>query len=210
MRLFQSTKPGVASEDRKAHFKNYNLPILNYIYNGDEKKEIYCCISKTPGFKDVWCPVRKKERQVFRIDFDHIRQKHDTYRKASGVSIDKTEAPSSIFRAYPLDNPVYKQKLIEMMCCWPLCTEEHSYKSNSSQWGNIVLNNYPKKLWPWHLKNKKNFDKVCDKFKLDLDYHAFIEALNDINAPCIPSEYGRLLRQQQFERLFVEGTELAA
>ena len=196
MRTFESTKPGTA-EDRKAYYKNYNLPILNYIYNGSEKKEIFCCISKTPGFKDIWCPVRKEPMQVFRLDFDHIRQVWDPKYK-NGTSIDKTETPSNIFRAYPLDNPRYKFKLIEMMCCWPLSTEEHSYKTNSGKYGHIVLSDYPKKWWPWHLKNAKNFDKVCKKYHLNFlvgHYDFFIDWLCDIEKPSMPDTLPTLLRK---------------
>lgn len=203
MRYFTSTNSNLPSENRKAIIKNHNLPILNWIYHGNENTEIHCCLTKTPGFTDVYCPVRKRTVQVFRIDFDHIRQKYDSYRKATGKSIDKTYTPSGIFRDYKLDSPAYKDKLVEMMTCWPLCTEYHSYKSSSSQHGNIILNDYPKKLWPWHLKNKTNFNKVCKRFELDLDYDWFIEQLNNVDAECIPDSYRRSLRRV-FDGLFVE------
>jgi len=211
MHQFQSTNSNLYGENRKAEIKNHNLPILNYLYHGDETTEIHCVMTKTSGFADVWCPVRKRQVQEFRLDFDHIRQKHDVYRKAVGISVDKTEAPSSIFRGYKLDEPRYKDKLIEMMCCWPICTEYHGYKSTSSQYGDVVLKDYPKEAWPWHLKSKKNFNAVCKRFGLELDYKWFIDSLNNVDSPCIPTEYRRLLRRRNFDALFVvEGLELAA
>ncbi len=178
------------AEIKRAHIKNHNLSILNYIYFGDEDFELICSLSKTEAFVEVWSPTRQSLVLRFRLDFDHIRQQD----KSSIDSLLKS-GPSEIFRGFKLDDPSYKHKLLEMLCCWPISTEYHSYKSDDAKHGNIVLTDYEEKLWPWHLKSKNNFDEVCKRFKLDLDYEKFINALSDVSFPCIPENYAALSKK---------------
>jgi len=188
MRKFTPTKD-TSSERRKAVMKNHNLPLLQYMYHGNSETELHCLISGTAGFIDVWSPVSKRKEQRFRIDFDHIRQKQ--VHGFTGTSIDKVGmSPSAIFREFRLDEShtrtgkAVKPYLIEMMACMPVCTEYHSYKTQDSTYGDIVLTDIPKKQWPWVLKNKTNYNKFCKKFDLpELSYEEFIDVLSDINQP---------------------------
>ena len=70
----------------------------------------------------------------------------------------------------------------------PVCTEYHSYISQSSSYGDIVLNNFDRKTWPWHLRTKKNFDRFTKQYDLaHLDYKTLVDHLNDIDQPKISS-----------------------
>ena len=189
MRSFTPTK-NTPNEIRKATIKTHNLPLLQYMYHGNSKTELHCLISGTSGFIDVYSPVSKRYEQRFRIDFDHIRQKQVP--GFVGTSIDKTDAPSDVFRRFRLDESEtsrgtnIKPYLIEMMTCMPICTEYHSYKTQDSTYGDIVLTDIPKKQWPWVLKNKTNYNKFCKKYELsEFSYEEFIAILSDINQPPI-------------------------
>jgi hypothetical protein len=77
------------------------------------------------------------------------------------------------------------------MTTMTVCTEVHSYISQDSAKGHITLTSMKKSWWPWGLKNKKNFDKFCEKFNIDIDYDAFIDRLSDIGWPDIVESYSR-------------------
>jgi hypothetical protein len=185
---FESTKPGAAGEDRKARVKNHNLPILQHMYMGDPKEPLRCLITGTPAFVSWPCLVRGQHMQRFRIDFNHIRQRAQAG-KQSGISVDKGRYdPSHLFRSYELDNKWHKPQLIEFMTMMPVCTEYHSYISQSSSYGDIVLSNYDRQQWPWHLRTKKNFNSFVKQYDLaHLDYKTIIDHLNDIDQPKISS-----------------------
>ena len=202
MRTFKPTKQ-TSSEKRKAVMKNHNLPLLQYMYHGDPETELHCLISGTPGFVDVYSPVSKRKEQRFRIDFDHIRQKQ--VEGFTGTSIDKVGgSPSAIIREYRLDEshtstgkPI-KPFLIEMMACMPVCTEYHSYKTQDSTYGDIVLTDIPKKHWPWVLKYKKNYNAFCKRFDLpELTYEEFIGILSDIKKPPVVKVWARKHKKLQ-------------
>jgi hypothetical protein len=186
--MFESTKPGAASEDRKARIKNHNLPILQHLYMGDPDEPLRCAVTGTPAFVAWPCVVRGRSMQRFRIDFNHIRQRA-LQNKQSGVSVDKGRYdPSHLFRSYELDNKWNKSQLIEFMTIMPVCTEYHSYISQSSSYGDILLNNFDPKTWPWHLRSKKNFDRFVKQYDLaHLDYKTLVDHLNDIDQPKISS-----------------------
>ena len=196
--IFESTKPGSCNEDRYARIKNYNLPILNYMYMGDCDTMIKCLESGIDAFTDRYCYVKKQYVKTFTIEFDHIRQKYNK-KSTNAHSIDKHKklAPSQIFRGFELDIIKNRFKLIEMMCIWPLSTQMHSYKTNSSQYGDIVLSDISTSKWPWHLKSRSNFNQFCNKFDLQLQYDTFIDQLCDINVPNIP-----ILYQREANKLF--------
>lgn len=208
MRIFTSTK-NTYNENKKAEVKNYNLPTLRFMYMGSMNKELKCSISGEDGFVDVWSFVRKKHIQHFNLEYNHIRQKaRDT--RGAGTSVDKIGSPSHIVRTYKLDEPKNRRYLIEMMCCMPLTTAQHTFVSRDSAYQDIVLSTFPKKYWPWHLRNKNNFNKFCNRYELDLDYYKFIGMLDDIHAPSIPDTYGqkvtrkhRLIQEHHIASLFV-------
>ena len=186
--MFESTKPGAHGEDRKARIKNHNLPILQHMYMGDPAEPLRCAMTGTPAFVAWPCVVRGSHMQRFRIDFNHIRQRA-LANKQSGISVDKGRYdPSHLFRTYELDSHWYKSTLIEFMTIMPVSTEYHSYISQSSSYGDIVLNNFDRKTWPWHLRSKKNFNSFAKQYGLEhLDYALFIDHLNDIDQPSVGS-----------------------
>jgi hypothetical protein len=184
--MFISTKPG-SREDRKAYFKNHNLPILQEIYKGSREAPLTCCIFGTPPFMNFPCIVQKKNMDRFRIQFNHVRQKASSTRQ-SGISVDKHSIyePSGLFRNRCLDDPKYKIDLIEFMTMMPVDVEAHSYISQSSAYGDITLKDFPKEYWPWHLQSPENFKYICDKYQLNfLDYNWFIDHLGNIDHPSI-------------------------
>lgn len=179
------------SEIRKAVLKNINLPILQLWFNGDAKKPLKCLVSGKPAFSNFKDLITKKDKLRFDCDFNHIRQYQDG-NCYSGVSKDKGDkGPADIFRGYDLSKSVNKEFLVEFMTTMTVCSEVHSYFSQDSAKGHITLVNVQKSWWPWGLKNKKNFDKFCEQFGLDIDYNVFIERLSDINWPDIVESYSK-------------------
>lgn len=186
--MFTSTKPGSYGEDRKAQKKNHNLPILQFMYMGDETLPLTCLVTGTPAFVEWPCLVQGKSLQRFRLDFNHIRQQQSGNRVA-GTSLDKSRyGPSDIFRTVALDDPLKVRDLVEFMTMIPVSTEYHSYISQSSSYGDITLKNYSKHYWPWHLKTRRNFKKFAKTFGLEwIDYANFIDHLSSTEHPAIRS-----------------------
>lgn len=178
--MFTSTKDSY-QENRKAELKNYNLPILQYMYMGSPMTPLQCSITQTAAFVAWPCIVQNKTLNYFRLDFNHIRQRA-TETRCAGTSVDKDRyGPSDIFRARRLDNPKYVKDLVEFMCMMPISTEYHAYVSQSSAYGDITLSNFEHKYWPWHLKSEANFAEFTQKYSLDfIPYNKFIEHLSTI------------------------------
>jgi len=181
---FVSTKPGAYQEDRKAEIKNYNLPILQYMYMGNCDTPLECLITKTPGFIAVNDFVTGRQKTRFRLDFNHIRQRASENRHA-GHSVDKgSRVPSGIFRETRFDNDL--RYLFEFMTIMPISTEYHSYISQDSAKGNITLTNFKKEYWPWVLQSKKNYNDFCGDYNLNgVKYEEFIDHLSHIHYPSI-------------------------
>lgn len=166
-------------EVAKARIKNWNLPFLQWIYNGNELSPLRCLITGDVGFKQIHCFVNQTPKLRFNIDFNHIRQRQSETR-AGGISVDKgILSPSEIFRRYPFDK--YSHYLTEFMCIMPVSQETHNYISQDSQIGNITLLNFEKNTWPWFLQDISNFNQVCTKFGLNYKYDKFLDHLSDIN-----------------------------
>jgi len=183
--MFTSTKPDSSSENRKAHYKNYNLPILQHIYMGDSRRQLACAVNKTPAFSEFPCIVQKKPLTRFRIEFNHIRQRAAEGRQA-GSSIDKNSnyGPSDLFRSRALDDPKYRRDLIEFMTMMPVDADAHKWITQSSAYGDITLVDFAPAYWPWHLQSKANFDDVCTTYGLEfLDYDQFIDHLSNPHHP---------------------------
>jgi hypothetical protein len=186
--FFTPTKD-TSGEISKAIFKNLNLPILQYWYNGSETKPLKCMISGKPAFSIFPDLISKKKKQRFDCDFNHIRQ-HQDGNSRSGNSIDKSGTdPSAIFRAKDLSGRFNKEYLVEFMTTMPVSREMHSYINQDSAKGDLTLTNFKKSWWPWGLRSKKNFDKFCEKFDLDIDYDTFIGRLSDAGWPNIVKSY---------------------
>lgn len=182
---FVSTRPGSAGEDRKAHYKNHNLPILQHIYMGNRAQDLECVINKTPGFRPFPCIVQKKHLLRFRIEFNHIRQRAAEGRQA-GASIDKNPqyGPSDLWRSRALDDRKYQKDLVEFMTMMPVDADAHKWITQSSAYGDITLTDFHTEHWPWHLKSRANFEEICGAYNLDfLDYDQFIEHLSSVNYP---------------------------
>jgi len=172
-----------SKEIRKAKIKNYNLPFLQHLYNGDELSPLRCMMTGDLGWKKFPCLVSNKDKQRFNIDFNHIRQRQSINR-ASGISVDKgSYDPSSVFREFVFDDNLHY--FTEFMCIMPVSQEIHKYISQDSQKGDLTLVNFPQKNWPWFLQSKTNFDQVCEKWGFKYKYDEFIDHLSDINHPGI-------------------------
>lgn len=180
-----------SGEYRKARIKNANLPILQYIYNGNEQAPLECKISKTHGWVNVSDYGTKINKSRFRIDFNHVRQKC-TSKRQSGKSLDKgNKSPSDIFRGSYFDpgmvgpgtNKDFERKLnlIEFLTIMPVCTEYHSYISQDSAKSDLTLNSFPKDTWIWALQNSNNFEIVKEKYRFNLDYEWFIDHMTNIH-----------------------------
>jgi len=167
-----------SSEIKKARLKNWNLPFLQWIYNGDDLSPLKCLITGDGGWKNIPCYVTSTPKLRFNIDFNHIRQRQSQSR-SGGISVDKGQYdPSSVFRSFALDKNLHY--LTEFMCIMPVSQETHKYISQDSQIGNITLTNFDKNTWPWFLKDISNFNKVCEKFGFNYKYEKFLEHLSDI------------------------------
>jgi hypothetical protein len=183
--MFISTKPDSSAENRKAHYKNYNLPILQHIYMGDPKSHLACVVNRTPAFAEFPCIVQKRPLTRFRIEFNHIRQRAAEGRQA-GHSIDKNPqyGPSDLFRSRGLDDPKYRLDLIEFMTMMPVDADAHKWITQSSAYGDITLVDFAPEFWPWHLQSPENFRDVCERYKLEfLDYDQFIDHLSSPHHP---------------------------
>lgn len=177
-RYFTPTNEDLYNECRKARVKNYNLPLLQYLYHGDELQPLSCLLSGLPGWIDFPCLVNSKPKQRFNIDFNHIRQRKNPNRVA-GNSVDKgAKAPSSIFREIYLSKSPYD--LAEFLCIMPISQEYHSYITQDSAIGDITLLNFPASSWPWFLKTQSNFDNI-KQYGLSINYTSFIDHLSDIS-----------------------------
>lgn len=184
-----------SGEIKKARIKNSNLPFLQFMYHGDPNTPLHCLITGKYGWvlgKDYGNQEPKKR---FRIDFNHIRQKCNSSRTA-GVSIDKCDTPSSLFRDCYLD-PGYKNRdyaykarqrkreldALEFIAMMPVCSEEHSFISQDSSKHDIVLTNFDKSTWAWCLKNPENFIKTKEFLGIkhyNVDYDFMIDHLSNI------------------------------
>jgi hypothetical protein len=181
--MFISTKPTSSGENRKAYYKNYNLPILQHMYMGDSKQPLHCVINQTPAFTEFPCVVQKKPLMRFRIEFNHIRQRAAEGRQA-GSSIDKncSYGPSELFRSRALDDPKYRGDLIEFMTMMPVDADAHKWITQSSAYGDITLTDFPHRHWPWHLKTAENFSEICTSYGLEfLNYDQFIDHLSGVH-----------------------------
>lgn len=199
--MFLSSKPGAYQEDRKAQIKNHNLPILQHMYMGDPTTPLQCMISQTPAFIQLNDFVTGKTKWRFRLDFNHIRQLATANRHA-GHSLDKgTRVPSGIFRETKFDSPsaADRKYLFEFMTIMPVCTEYHSYISQDSAKGDIVLTNFKRKHWPWILKSQKNYDAFCKQYDLPgVSYDQMIDHLSNIDYPGIHQRLSFDLSKRKF------------
>lgn len=185
-----------SGEIKKARIKNSNLPFLQFMYYGNPCTPLQCLITGRYGWvlgKDYG---DQKPKKRFRIDFNHIRQKCNESR-TSGVSLDKCDTPSGLFRECYLDpnykNRVYSTKkrqrkreldVLEFISIMPVCSEEHSFISQDSSKHDLVLTNFDKSTWAWCLKNSKNFNETKDFLGIkhyDVDYDFIIDHLSHIN-----------------------------
>jgi hypothetical protein len=185
--VFVSTKPQSSSENRKARYKNHNLPILRHMYMGDPDRELECMINGTSGFQEFPCIVQKRPLLRFRIEFNHIRQRAAEGRQA-GASMDKNPlyAPSELWRSRELDCPQRQCDLVEFMTMMPVDADAHKWITQSSAYGDITLVDFPQQYWPWHLQSQSTFSQFTACYGLEsLDYQDFIDHLSSNTQPPI-------------------------
>lgn len=182
-RYFTPTRFDKYGELRKAQLKNYNLPILQYMYNGDETSPLKCLISGRPGWVDFPCLISEENKQRFDIDFNHIRQEQSG-NQVAGKSKDKSKySPSDIFRTKRLDeHPILFYEFLTIM---PISQEYHSYITQDSALGHITLAHFDKKYWPWALQSEENYLALLSKYNMEsnIKYDWLIDHLSNINHP---------------------------
>lgn len=178
------------SEQRKAHFKNLNLAVLQHWYLGHAGAELRCLITRTPGWVTHANTVTGVSQTRFRLDFNHIRQQNRfllglTRTKSPGVSVDKTRDPSAIFRSVDLTRPDRAMLLLEFMTCMPVTTEYHKYITQDSSTAHVCLAHYSADTWPWGLQSRANFQQFQLTYwhHVLIDYDAFVTLLCDPLAP---------------------------
>lgn len=170
----------VPPEMGKAYYKNANLPILQFIYNGDPQEPLKCMISGTPGFEWTINYGHLTERKLrFNIEFNHVRQRK-TDSRSGGISVDKSESPCQIFRRTVLTRNLLF--IAEFLTIMPVSPLYHSHITQDSQISDIILDSFPKENWIWALRTPENWKQVCERFEIELDYQWFIDHMNDINA----------------------------
>ena len=183
-RQFTPTRFDKIGELSKAWYKNRNLPILQFMYHGNELEPLKCVITGNPGFVDFPCLVSENDKQRFDIDFNHIRQEENKEKVGvAGKSKDKFKVdPSSIFRAKRLDSsPI---DLLEFVTIMPVCKQFHSYITQDSAIGDITLQNYKKEHWTWVLQSKENYNDFFNRYRIDvsqLPYEWMIDHLSSID-----------------------------
>jgi hypothetical protein len=181
--VFTATK-NTSSEQRKAWYKNYNLPILQQLWSGPRAPELTCLITGLPAFTEARCRVTKQTKLYFDIDFNHIRQQHDPIRR-TGESKDKSTTPSDLFRTYALDkNPLM---LIEFVTMMPVTVQAHKRISTDSRWGDITLKNYRRSEWPWCVRSQRNWQSTQQRFPClkMVPYQWIVDHLSTIDHPPI-------------------------
>lgn len=190
-RHFTPTRFDKSAEMSKARYKNYNLPILQYMYNGDKLTPLRCTITDRLGWVDFSCLVTTKPKQRFDIDFNHIRQEQQGACIAGNSKDKGAYDPSAIFRSKYLDkNP---QLLIEFMSIMPVSQEMHKYITQDSALDHLTLKNFKKKYWPWVLQSRKNFKEFCEHYNIKgLKYKWFVDHLSEI-------EHAPLYERVRFE-----------
>jgi hypothetical protein len=179
-RHFTPTRDDKYGELRKAQIKNHNLPILQYMYNGNELEPLKCMISGRLGWVDFPCLVTGKHKQRFDIDFNHIRQEQLGDRVA-GYSKDKGYyGPSDVFRSKRIDENA--KLFYEFLSIMPISQEYHSYITQDSALGHMTLRNFNKKYWPWALQSEKNYQACLRKYgiKSNITYAWLIDHLSNI------------------------------
>jgi hypothetical protein len=187
---FTPTRFDRYSEIRKADIKNYNLPILQYWFNGSTEEPIKCLITGMPAFVEFPDIGTGQYKMRFVIDFNHIRQMKSPSARA-GISVDKTYTPSAIIRESRLDEYKKREHLLDLMTTIPVHSLYHSFITQDSAKSDIILLNFKKDWWPWGLQSKTNFNEFCKHLYVDLDYKKFVTMLSDINAPPMIRQWRR-------------------
>lgn len=178
---YQPSNPNHPGEVRKAQIKNWNLPILNFIYNGDPNKLIKCMISGRLGFiKRKRCNTGQ-EHYALCLEFNHICQQY--IYGITGKSVHKGNVePSSLIRRHYLTNKL--EYLDELLKCMPVSKFEHSCITNDSQYHDIDLSCFPVESWPWVIRCRENYEFFIDVF--------------DITDPILFPDYNEYMKQFYF------------
>jgi len=162
--FYQPSNPNHPGEVKKAQIKNWNLPILNFIYNGDPNEPIKCMVLGELGF------VKRKRRNIdqehwaFVLEFNHICQKFIYGTTGKSIHKDNGEPSDLIRRYYLTDKWEY---LDELLKCIPLSRREHDFITNDSQYGDIDLSCFEIEEWPWVIRCRENYEFFLAVFDID-------------------------------------------
>ena len=161
---YRPSNTNFPGEVRKANNKNWNLPILNFIYNGDPNDLIKCMISGDPGFikRPRW--NTGQEHYAFCLEFNHICQKYVYGQTGKSVHKGNSE-PSSLIRGNYLTNKL--ECLNELIKCMPVSKLQHGLITNDSQYADIDLSCFPNKTWPWVIRSRENYEFFIEVFDIN-------------------------------------------
>ncbi len=145
-----------------------NMPIVRFIYNGDENIKLRCMRSGIE-LEDVHIVNHKTGEVVVQqllASLHHMKVK-------KGKSVGKRgKEPSSILKRVDWD----QSDIEELLICTPLSRDEHFYIHLTSM--SLDLEHYLPEHRPWVIRSRENFELFKVKYDWpDLDYDKIINRL---------------------------------
>ena len=150
-------------------FYKENIKTVRYLQTGSENSLLTCKLTGRQ-VENVQIQMQGKDPFVKQCDFElhHINV-------VNGVSVRKTGIdPSKLLKTIILTED--SDKLIDIIGTVCLSRDSHS---NVHSWPCTDITNYTVDQLPWCLQNHNNFNRVCEKYNLNLKYHEFIWSLSN-------------------------------
>ena len=149
-----------------------NLPMLRFIYNGDENKPLVCLWS-SDSLENIIVKNYKTGEDVHNTTMMEIH--HMLVENGNSVKKSSQEPSKIISRG---DLLYKKSKTIqELMSCIPVTPNSHR-KIHSID-TKLDLDNYPIESRPWVLRSEENFNEFIQKYKKfkSLKYNKVLQGL---------------------------------
>lgn len=148
--------------------QQHNLKIIKYLQYGHEDVSLSCLASGE----------LLEEAPVLTFNADMYTNCWTLHHIVfiNGKSILKTGIdPAKLIKTIRLDDPDQKDGLIDILGTIILSKSEHAKIHHCVHTGGIEM--HTNHAIPWALKCKENFDEVCKKYSLDLEYSSFYNTL---------------------------------
>jgi len=149
----------------------HNLPMLRYMYTGDEEKDLRCMWSGEGLESIILINYKTNDKLVkpFIGDLHHMLVKDGGSVKKSG------QEPSVIISKGSVYNKQTKT-IAELMRCIPITATAHRQIHQINR--NLDLDNYPENVRPWVIRSRENFETFKTKYNYPrLDYDRLIKGL---------------------------------